>query len=371
MNRLAELNELPAEEFVARLAGIFEHSPWVAQRVAASRPFDSRLALFDAMRSAVDSAAAAEQLGLIRAHPRLSARGRRAELTQASAQEQRRAGLEGCTEEQAQRLDELNAAYFDKFDMPFILAVRGHDPASIIATCTRRLGNDAQLERRTCLGEIARIGAFRLADAVATPAGAEILAMQLRLAALRDRGPAERAELVREWMLAADLEVSADDLGGLLGRRRSTGLNAWNLLVGLHYDSTAHAPRYDGHHGYLVGIAVAQQIRQQGIRLPFDLLVFAHPADERSGDLSGLADPDALRGCVALAADDLKNLDGALMRAALRAAYIDTGSHAIVRQGPSISHRVEAAQDVQLYERAAQTLQDFLLQNRQTATYDA
>jgi OHCU decarboxylase len=169
---LAALNALPLDAFVTALGAIFEHSPWVAERAAAARPFSSRLQLLDAMRAAVEAATADEQLALIRAHPQLGARGRaRASLTDSSAGEQRRAGLDGCTDEEFARLQELNAAYVDKFACPFILAVRGHDPESIIANCERRLGNDWPLEQRTALREIGVIAGYRLADLVAAPTG--------------------------------------------------------------------------------------------------------------------------------------------------------------------------------------------------------
>jgi len=42
-----------------------------------------------------------------------------------------------------------------------ILAVRGHDPASIIATLKRRLTHDEPLERNTALGQIGLIAGFR------------------------------------------------------------------------------------------------------------------------------------------------------------------------------------------------------------------
>jgi 2-oxo-4-hydroxy-4-carboxy-5-ureidoimidazoline decarboxylase len=63
-------------------------------------------------------------------------------------------------------LDELNAAYGEKFAMPFILAVRGHTPQSIIAALERRLVHDAAGERRAALHEIGLIAGYRLADAV-------------------------------------------------------------------------------------------------------------------------------------------------------------------------------------------------------------
>ncbi len=164
---LSELNSLPAADFVQRLAGIFEHSPWVAERVAGARPLASRERLLEALRGAVDAATAAEQLALIRAHPRLGLRGRaRATLTPASAREQTGAGLELCGPEEALRLDELNEAYAAKFGMPFVVAVRGHSPESIIAACERRLQHEAEVERRTALVEIGLIAGHRLFDLV-------------------------------------------------------------------------------------------------------------------------------------------------------------------------------------------------------------
>lgn len=167
MIALAELNGLSAAEFVQTLAGIFEHSPWVPERVAAARPFASRERLLDAMRAAVEAATPAEQLALIRAHPTLGLRGRaRATLTAASAREQSGAGLELCTDDEAARLDALNAAYFGKFSMPFVIAVRGHTPDSIIAACELRLDNEAPVERRTALREIGLIARYRLNDLI-------------------------------------------------------------------------------------------------------------------------------------------------------------------------------------------------------------
>jgi OHCU decarboxylase len=174
---LEQLNALPQQEFAATLAGIFEHSPWVAQRAAAARPFSSRAQLLKAMRAAVDAATLAEQLALIRSHPKLGARSPgHSLLTAASAREQHRAGLEACTPQQREHLDRLNAAYLERFGFPFVLAVRGHDPRSIIDTFERRLGNDREIERYTALRQIGAIAGYRLADMVAAPAEDEFLA---------------------------------------------------------------------------------------------------------------------------------------------------------------------------------------------------
>jgi OHCU decarboxylase len=164
---LAALNVMPADEFVQALSGVFEHSDWVARRAAAGRPYDSASQLLAALKRVVARAHEAEQLALIRAHPDLSARSvQPPALTSASLSEQRRAGLEGCTPAQAARLAELNSAYRSRFGFPFILAVRGHDPASIIARCELRLGRGRAEEFATALDEIGRIAGFRLGERV-------------------------------------------------------------------------------------------------------------------------------------------------------------------------------------------------------------
>ena len=70
------------------------------------------------------------------------------------------------TDEEFARLMQLNANYVEKFDFPFILAVRGHTPDSILASMESRLRNDAPSERRTALTQIGLIGGYRLEDVV-------------------------------------------------------------------------------------------------------------------------------------------------------------------------------------------------------------
>jgi 2-oxo-4-hydroxy-4-carboxy-5-ureidoimidazoline decarboxylase len=119
------------------------------------------------MCATVAGASAAEQDALILAHPKLGARGRqRAQLTPSSALEQGRAGLDACTDAQFAELLRLNELYMARFSFPFILAVRGHSPESILAALSQRLANDPATERATALQQINRIAGLRLADAV-------------------------------------------------------------------------------------------------------------------------------------------------------------------------------------------------------------
>ena len=289
---LASLNAATEAEFISALAGIFEHSPWVAQRAAAARPFASKLHLQEAMCDVVARASSDEQLALIRAHPELAGRAAvRGELTVESAGEQKRAGLSSCSPDELARLQWLNSAYAKKFGWPFILAVKGHNPASVIAALEWRMNQAADDERATSLDQIGRIAGFRLAEAVDGPLGAEVLAMCDRLARFSEQegsltcsylSAAHRstAALIREWMLAAGLETTIDAVGNVVGRLPAADPAARTLITGSHYDTVTNAGKYDGRLGILLPIVVAAGIRRSGSRLPYSLEIIAFAEEE-------------------------------------------------------------------------------------------
>lgn len=157
------LSALSQPDFVARLEGIFEHSPWIAERAWSRRPFASVDALHAAMLAVLDAASEAEQLALICAHPELA--GKEAEegtLTTASTGEQRGAGLDQCSKDELHRLRSLNKAYRQRFGFPFVVAVKGLSRHQIMDGVEARLANDRDTEFNRCLQEIGKIARFRL-----------------------------------------------------------------------------------------------------------------------------------------------------------------------------------------------------------------
>lgn len=162
------LSALSETEFVAALEGIFEHSPWIAQRAWTRRPFADREALFSTLVDTMMAATEAEKLALIRAHPELAGKAAVAgELTKESTQEQGGAGLNACTPAEFAQLQQLNADYSARFGHPFILAVRGYTRQQIIAIFAQRAANAPQDELNECLHQIARIARLRLEDRIA------------------------------------------------------------------------------------------------------------------------------------------------------------------------------------------------------------
>ncbi|MDH5455869.1 MAG: 2-oxo-4-hydroxy-4-carboxy-5-ureidoimidazoline decarboxylase [Gammaproteobacteria bacterium] len=155
---------MDGHDFIARYAGIYEHSPWVAERVAeiASDIDDtSRLAVL--MADCVDNADTEQQLALIRAHPDLAGKAQVAgELTEESSDEQASAGLDRCSKVEYERFQALNDAYKEKFGFPFVMAVRNSNRAEILEAFSARLKNDYDTEFETALAEIHTIARLRL-----------------------------------------------------------------------------------------------------------------------------------------------------------------------------------------------------------------
>jgi N-carbamoyl-L-amino-acid hydrolase len=167
---LAELNAASPLDAAAALSGIYEHSPWIAERALAERPFTGLDHLKRALADAVRDGGRDAQLALLRAHPKLAGKAMVAgSLTAESTGEQTLAGLAHCSPQEFARLQALNEEYDRRFSWPFILAVRGPrglglTRAEIIATFERRLGNTPGDEFDECLRHVHRIAELRLED---------------------------------------------------------------------------------------------------------------------------------------------------------------------------------------------------------------
>ncbi len=163
MTRLADINAMTREAFVAAFGGVAEHSPWVAEKAWARRPFADCEALIQAFADGLRQAPREAKLTLIRAHPDLATRAR---LTVESTGEQAGAGLDRLSAREFERFTRLNDSYKTRFGFPFIFAVKGATKHQILAAFEERVGNDPDVEFETALAQIARIFRFRLEDRI-------------------------------------------------------------------------------------------------------------------------------------------------------------------------------------------------------------
>ena len=159
--RLMDINDMDRDAFLAVFGSVFEASPWVAEAAWQSRPFKSNAHMVESLCEVVRSAGRQRQLALLRAHPEL---GARKPLEGYSAREQDKAGLQQGQGERIELLADLNRRYRDKFGFPFIIAVKGLDPDSIIAHFRERLDKSLEDEFDECLGQVFRIAGFRLEE---------------------------------------------------------------------------------------------------------------------------------------------------------------------------------------------------------------
>jgi 2-oxo-4-hydroxy-4-carboxy-5-ureidoimidazoline decarboxylase len=165
---LAELNVGSRQEFLSACGGLFEGSPWVAERAWPARPFRSLEVLHRELVAAAQGASPDERLGLIGAHPDLVGRlsARHPAPGGHSAREQAAAGLDSLTDEEVRMFRSCNEDYYRKFGFPFVICARENRKEAILQAFPRRLGQAKEREIETALAEIAKIAWLRLRDAV-------------------------------------------------------------------------------------------------------------------------------------------------------------------------------------------------------------
>jgi len=166
--RRARPSQMAKADFVAAYGGVFEHSPWIAERafeLELGPAHDTAGGLWNALTRIFRSASAEERLGVLTAHPDLAGKLAQAKrLTAESTSEQASAGLDALTDEERASFTKLNNDYQAKFGFPFIIAVRDNTRDSILAAFRERLANDREIELATACKQVERIAELRLRD---------------------------------------------------------------------------------------------------------------------------------------------------------------------------------------------------------------
>ena len=121
---------LTKPQFVEKFGGIFEHSPWIAERAYEREmgpAHDSAIGVHSLLTAEFRKASDEERLGVLRAHPDLAGKLAAAKrLTAESTEEQASAGLDALTDDEREKFTSLNEAYTQKHGFPFIIAVKDH-----------------------------------------------------------------------------------------------------------------------------------------------------------------------------------------------------------------------------------------------------
>ena len=342
---LNQLNRASAAEALALLDGLYEHSPWVAERALAKRPFASLAHLKHVLTQVLTEAGRDAQLTLVRAHPELAGKAMVSKsLTAESDNEQSKAGLTDCTPAEFAKLQQLNAAYNARFGFPFMLAVRGPRGTGlprqqIIATFERRLSNHPDFELAEALRNVHRVAELRLADkfGVTPELGNKVWDWSERLAEFTDPGYAEQGQLTVTYLTDAHRacaqrlshwmredcgfdDVRIDAVGNVVGIYHGSDTSARRLLTGSHYDTVRNGGKYDGRLGILAAMACVRELHRAGRRLPFGFEVVGFAEEEGQRYKATFLGSGALTGHFDQSWLDQHDADGITMRAAMEHA---------------------------------------------------
>ena len=163
-------SEMSENEFVEVFGGVYEHSPWIARyawRNGLTEDHNTPAGLSETLIEIVAKADHDKILELINAHPDLAGKAAiDGELTEDSTSEQSGAGIDQCTAEEFQKFQSYNNDYKEKFNFPFIMAVKGSNRHQILEAFEIRIKNNEEAEFTQAVTEINKIARFRL-DALA------------------------------------------------------------------------------------------------------------------------------------------------------------------------------------------------------------
>lgn len=159
------------------LGGIYEHSPWIAEKFYEEHlkgdkkdtsVYDVR-ELYSAISSVVTDASTEQKLELLRSHPDLCSKIEKLQtLTKESQEEQTKAGLGSMTDEEKKIFTQMNVAYKEKFGFPFILAARNVTKYTVLSAIEGRVNLSKEAEFAGALIQVGKIAWMRLLAAVDT-----------------------------------------------------------------------------------------------------------------------------------------------------------------------------------------------------------
>jgi 2-oxo-4-hydroxy-4-carboxy-5-ureidoimidazoline decarboxylase len=159
MSLESNLNNLNQGKFISLFGVIFEKTQWIAEKLFDLKPFNNKEDLINKMIKIYEASSKEEILNILRSHPKLAVEKK---LTEHSNQEQSRANLKNCTQEEFNEFTKLNSEYEKKFGFPFIMAVKGKDKIDILNNFRQRINNNIEFEFEESKKQVKKIALFRL-----------------------------------------------------------------------------------------------------------------------------------------------------------------------------------------------------------------
>ena len=159
MFSINKINEFNKSEFLSVFGNIFEKTEWIAKKAFELKPFKNFEDFFSKFTEIYEISDKEKILKILNAHPDLAVEKK---LTKDSAREQLGANLNECSEEEFFEFSKLNKEYKDKFNFPFIIAVKGKNRSQILQIFKKRIHNSNEEEFEEAKNQVKKIALSRL-----------------------------------------------------------------------------------------------------------------------------------------------------------------------------------------------------------------
>ena len=159
MITIEKINNLNKSDFLGTFGNVFEKSDWIAEKVFDLKPFKNNEDIFLKIIGIYENSDKNIILRIFNSHPELVVEKK---LTSNSKSEQSNARLNECTNEEYNEFKKLNIDYKNKFNFPFIIAVKGKNKIKILENFRTRIKNSLEDEFAEAKKQVKNIASFRL-----------------------------------------------------------------------------------------------------------------------------------------------------------------------------------------------------------------
>ena len=160
---IKKINSLDKSEFLSIFGNVFEKSKWISEKVFDKKPFKNLESFVSEIIGIYENSDNKTILEILNLHPELAVEKK---LTADSEVEQSKANLKQCTPEEYDEFKKLNIEYKNKFNFPFIIAVKGKNKKEILNYFRERINNSLEEEFIEAKKQVKKIATFRLEEII-------------------------------------------------------------------------------------------------------------------------------------------------------------------------------------------------------------
>ena len=166
--KIEDINNYNSEKFIDSFKNIYEESKFITEHADKKRPFKNKKEMILVFLELFDNLDQETKINIIKKHPDLADKIKiNKGLSELSDEEQSRSGLKDCSEQEFNLFKDLNSRFKNKFNIPFIFAVRNKNKNEIITEFKSRLdNNDLNLEIKTSISQVKEIAKLRLTELI-------------------------------------------------------------------------------------------------------------------------------------------------------------------------------------------------------------